>query len=103
MVLTALLLLALLLWLWQDTLQARDRAIQAAVRTCRDQQLQMLDATVSLQRIRPTRCGDGRLCLQRTFVFEYTADGDSRERGFVVMEGARISLVGLAPDRDSAH
>lgn len=98
--LISLLALALLVWLWQDTLRARERAIQVATATCQQQQLQWLDATVSLQRIRVGRCTQGRACLQRTFVFEYTADGDHRQHGFVLMNGLQVASVGLEPARD---
>ncbi len=103
MILASLLLLAILLWLWQDTLRARDRAVLAVVRTCRDQHLQLLDGTVSLQRLRPSRCRNGRFCLQRTFVFEYSIDGDSREQGFVLVKGTEAAMVGLAPDPATHH
>lgn len=98
MILTALLILALLVWLWQDTQQARERAILTARRTCHDQQLQLLDGTVSLQRLRPGRCHSGRFCLQRTFVFEYSTSGDDRQQGFVLMNGPSVAMVGLAPE-----
>lgn len=94
-ILIALCLLGILIWLWQDTLRAREIAIRVAVNTCQQQQLQLLDSTVSLQRIRPTRCAGGHVCLQRTFVFEYTTDGEYRQRGFVVMDGPQVSTVGL--------
>jgi hypothetical protein len=98
MILTALLLLALLVWLWQDTQQARERAILTARRTCDAQDLQLLDGTVSLQRLRPGRCHDGRFCLRRTFVFEYSSSGNDRQQGFVLMNGPSVAMVGLAPE-----
>jgi hypothetical protein len=98
MILTALILLALLVWLWQDTQQARERAILTARRTCDAQHLQLLDGTVSLQRLRPSRCNGGRFCLRRTFVFEYSTSGNDRQQGFVLMNGPAVTMVGLAPE-----
>ena len=98
MILTALIVLALLVWLWQDTQQARERAIFTARRTCDEQQLQLLDGTVSLQRLRPSRCNGGRFCLRRTFVFEYSTNGDDRRQGFVLMNGPAVTMVGLAAE-----
>ena len=98
MILTALILLALLVWLWQDTQRARERAILMARRTCDAQHLQLLDGTVSLQRLRPGRCPSGRFCLRRTYVFEYSARGDDRQQGFVLMNGPAVAMIGLAPE-----
>ena len=98
MVLTALILLALLVWLWQDTQRARERAILTARRTCDAQQVQLLDGTVFLRRLRPSRCDSGHFCLRRTFVFEYSTDGDNRRQGFVLMNGASVAMVGLAEE-----
>ena len=99
--LIALLLLAGLVWFWQDTLRARDIARQVAFNTCKQQNLQLLDATVSLRRVRPIRCPRGHACIQRTFVFDYTRDGDYRQQGFVMMDGRQVSMVGLEPEIDN--
>ncbi len=98
MMLISLILLALGIWVWQNTLRAREQAYGAAVRTCRKEGLQLLDATVTLQRMRPHRCAAGILCLHRTFVFDYTDDGEQRQQGFILMEGPAITTIGLASE-----
>ena len=90
-----LVLLGLLVWLWQNSLRAREKAIRAARDACQQQHFQLLDGSVVLQRFRPGRRGDGRLLLRRTFLFSYSEDGLERKTGFVIMSGNHIEQVGL--------
>jgi len=92
--LLSLLALALLVWLWQDTLAAREQAVRAARDTCRRQSLQFLDGTVVLRRTGLAR-GTGRPLLRRTFQFAYSPEGASRHSGFVIMLGHKVENVGL--------
>ncbi len=94
-VLILLILLGLLLWFWQNTLRARESALHAARELCRFQQLQLLDATVTLQSLRLRRDKDGWLRLRRTFLFSYSDTGENRRTGFILMTGNRIEQVGL--------
>jgi len=93
--LVLLVLLGLLLWLWQNSLSAREVAIQAARDACQQQQLQLLDGSIVLQRLKPERLTNGRLSLRRTFLFSYSEDGLERKTGFVIMSGNHIEQVGL--------
>lgn len=90
-----LLLLGLLVWFWQDTMRARESALHAARELCQLQQLQLLDATVTLQRLNIRRTDTGRMSLQRTFLFSYSESGENRRTGFIIMTGNRIEQVGL--------
>lgn len=90
-----LILLGLLIWFWYDNLAAREHAIRSAREICHFQGLQLLDASVALQRIRLQRSAQGRLLLQRTFQFIYTRDGNERMIGFVITLGNRVEQVGL--------
>lgn len=93
--LVLLLLLGLLAWFWQNTLRARESALHAARELCQRQQLQLLDATVTLQSLRLRRGEHGRLQLRRTFQFNYSDTGENRRTGFILMTGNRIDQVGL--------
>ncbi len=88
-------LLGLLVWFWQDTLNARENALRAARELCQRQQLQLLDATVTLQRLRLKRARTGWLQLCRTFLFNYSDTGENCRTGFILMTGNRIEQVGL--------
>lgn len=94
-------LLALLLgilgtaWFWHDSLGARERANEAAMETCRRTGAALLDGTVAFRRLQPVRIGGGSLQLRRTYVFDYTRDGVTRQQGFVLMTGRTVETVGL--------
>jgi len=90
-----LILLGLIIWFWQNTLRARELALQAALDACRNQQLQLLDGTVTLHRLALRRSNQGRMMLQRTFQFTYSAEGDDRQTGFIITLGNLVEQVGL--------
>jgi hypothetical protein len=83
-------------WFWQNSLAARERANAAALDACERLSLQFLDGTVAFARIVLVRNTGVRLALQRTYVFDYTADSIARRQGFVVLTGLRIDSVGYA-------
>jgi len=90
-----LVLLGLIVWFWQNTLQARELALRVARDTCLSQQLQLLDGTVTLQRLALRRSNQGRVTLQRTFQFTYSVEGDDRRTGFIITLGNLVEQVGL--------
>ena len=89
-------------WFWQDSLVTRERANAAAIDACERAGLQFLDGTVAFARIGWTRDNSGRLTLQRTYVFDYTANSIERLQGFVVLTGHRVDNVGYAAG-DNSH
>lgn len=91
--LTLLLLIVLLVYLWLASLKTRDIAIQTARGSCRQQGLQLLDGTVSLRNIRPYYRNNGDFGIQRTYVFDYSADGLSRQTGCVIMHNTRVTTI----------
>lgn len=82
-----LLLAALGLW-WHASVQALDRARNAARVFCRRQQWQLLDQTVSIQSRYPQRGGFGWLLVRR-YRFDFCPDGSRRLTGGVLMRGHR--------------
>ena len=74
-------------WLW--AVQARERVDRISQEVCKDLDLQRLDESVALQRIRLLRTGDG-LQVQRLFSFEFSISGADRRRG-------DVCLLGLTP------
>jgi hypothetical protein len=95
--LLAVALLALLAGFWYSSLAARELANRLAMETCESANVQMLDGTVAIHRLRLVRSGDAPLAWRRTYVFDYTEDGFSRRRGFVVLTGDTVDTVGLGP------
>ncbi len=93
-----LLLLAAMMaaaWFWHDSLGARERANVAAFDTCRSTGVSLLDGTVAFQRLQAVRVDGGPLAFRRTYVFDYTRDGDTRQQGFVILTGRFVDSVGL--------
>ena len=96
-ILVAAALLGALVLFWHSSLAAREYANRVAADTCAAARVQMLDGTVSIHRLRLVRGTSALLAWQRTYVFDYTEDGYSRRRGFVVLTGAALDTVGLGP------
>ena len=82
-------------WFWHDSLGAREAANAAALDTCRSTGAALLDGTVAFRRLETVRLAGGTLGLRRTYVFEYTRDGATRQQGFVVLTGHTVESVGL--------
>ena len=100
---TALLLLAALAWFWFDSFKARDIGMRAAKAACDKDRLQLLDATVALASLKPVRDEEGRLVLGRVYAFEYSATGDDRQRGSIVMVGQQVIVVRCASTNPALH
>jgi hypothetical protein len=95
---TLLALLAAMLavaWFWHDSLGARERANVVVLETCQGTGASLLDGTVAFRRIEPVRVRGGPLQLRRTYVFDYTRDGVTRQQGFIVLTGRSVDSVGL--------
>lgn len=95
--------------IWYASMRARESANRLAADACRRRSLQLLDGTVALSGVRP-RLAEGGLRLQRTYVFDFTADGVSRASGFIIMLGRRMQHIGLddetrytVPDDHDGH
>ncbi|MGH8198559.1 MAG: DUF3301 domain-containing protein [Steroidobacteraceae bacterium] len=95
--LLAVTVLAVIAGFWHSSLAARELANRVAMETCASAKVQMLDGTVAIHRLRLVRSGDAPLAWHRTYVFDYTSDGFSRQRGFVVLTGDTVDTVGLGP------
>ncbi len=85
---------ALLFGFWLNTLRARELANTSAKLTCSRQGLQLLDGTVALLHWQLIK---GRLALRRTYQFEYSENGDNRQKGIVIIAANSVESVILAP------
>lgn len=78
---------------WRDSLGAREQARAASSRACQQMGVQLLDDTVALERLWPRRDRDGRLKLERLYVFEFTDTGQRRQVGSVLLVGWRVEVL----------
>jgi len=87
------------MWLWIDSLRARERALKAGRGACQRYGVQLLDDTVAIAGLRLARDGDGRMRVERRYVFEFSDTGDNRRQGAMVLLGAELSDIQLEPYR----
>jgi len=92
--LAAIVAVGCLLWLWRDSLRARETAARVARRTCDGEGVQFLDDTVALAGLRAV-LDYGRPALRRVYAFEFSRAGNDRHSGSVTVTGARVETVFL--------
>jgi len=92
-----LVLLAALVWLWFDSMRARERALASGKRACERDGLMFLDETVECIALRLARNGDGRVALRRTYGFEFSDTGNNRRSGSIVMLGGEVESLYTEP------
>ena len=95
----AIVLIAAGLFLWLDSLRARERAVRAGRAACERYALQFLDDTVSFSRMQLRRDGEGQLRIARTYTFEFSDTGNNRRHGAIVMLGGELEDLQLEPYR----
>ena len=92
----ALSLLGFLVWLWHDTLRAREAGMAAVREACLRVGVQLLDDTVALRTMRLARNDAGHLVLRRVYGFEFSGSGFDRQPGAVVLLGRQVELLDIA-------
>ena len=95
----AIALLAAAVFLWLDSLRARERAVKAGRAACERYALQFLDETVSFARMRLRRDAEGQLRIARTYTFEFSDTGNNRRQGAIVMLGGELQDLQMEPYR----
>lgn len=73
----------------------KELALAACKRYCEQSDVQLLDECVVLKGFWFKRDASGRLRMWRSYWFEFTATGDDRYRGKVVLLGVRIENIQL--------
>ena len=94
---STLLLLAGLVWLWFDSMRARERALALGKRACERDGLMFLDETVECVALGLARAESGRLVLRRTYGFEFSDTGNNRRSGSIVMLGGEVESLYTEP------
>ena len=95
--LSTLLILAALVWLWFDSMRARERALALGKRACERDGLMFLDETVECIALGVARNVDGRMLLRRTYGFEFSDTGNNRRSGSIVMLGGEVESLDTEP------
>ena len=104
---TSIVIIGAIVWLWLDSLKARETAVSAARAACTAEGLMLLDDTVAIASLKPARDDDGRLKLQRAYDFEYSDTGNNRLQGSVVLLGHHVVILNIgmrvAPEVRTLH
>lgn len=84
---------------WWVAREIKEIAYQAAKAHCHRMDVEFLDDSVVLRRLRLMRDEDGRLRLWRRYGFEFSATGAERYGGSIVLLGRRVKLIQLDAHR----
>lgn len=85
-----LMLLAIIVWLWQENLRHREYAIQQCRKICQEMNLQLLDQTVAMTSLNLRRDSNKKFRVLRKYGFEVSMDGANRCRGYIILLGLNI-------------
>ena len=94
-----LLLLTIAIIYWWGAYGIKQLALMATQKHCSEMNVQLLDESLALKRIRIRRDESGKLKLLRYFNFEFASTGDDRYRGETIMHGQRCVTIKLDPHR----
>lgn len=92
-ILLLLAVIAGLIGFWIEATPAREQMLRSCRRVCEEMNVQLLDQTVALARLRLDRGLDGRLLLRRRYAFEFSISGADRWRGTAELRGRHIESI----------
>ena len=84
---------------WWRTNELKQVAYQIAKQRCDEHDVQFLDDSVVLSKVRLHRNGEGRVVLLCHFCFEFAIRGDERYHGEMQFLGSRLRFVEMAPHK----
>jgi len=90
-----LLIVIALIWYWLDGARTKEIASHAGRQVCEQANVDFLDETVALKRVRLKRDEEGRVFLNRHYQFEFSSDGSCRYKGNIEVLGKRILASSL--------
>lgn len=78
---------------WSAARDAAELARRVAASVCHQARAQLLDETVSLERVSLRRNAEGRLRLLRQYRYEYSLDGIQRHPAALALLGGKLLWV----------
>ena len=85
------------------SIRVREIAVQAVGKASREDDFQLLDQTVHIQRLSLSRNGNGIWRIWRQYRFDYSYDGVERRQGFVIMLGKQLQSVVVSERTPTLH
>ena len=92
-------ILILLGWYMWQAQKSREQAREMASSYCKQLELQLLDDTVVLSRIRFKKSQPGRIKISRTYQFEFSSMGNERYHGSLELLGNQMVDISLDAHR----
>ena len=81
-----LIVLLLIVWIWQDSLRAREFAVRFCQNKCDEMGFQLLDQTIALKSFFIRRSANGLPGLIRQYNFEFSINGVNRYNGTIMVQ-----------------
>ncbi|MEM6581425.1 MAG: DUF3301 domain-containing protein [Pseudomonadota bacterium] len=88
---------------FMSAIRVRELALQAVARAGRQDDYQLLDQSVHIQRLSMSRDADGRWRVWRQYRFDYSYDGVQRQQGHVIMLGKRLQAIVVSDAARTLH
>ncbi|WP_151193569.1 DUF3301 domain-containing protein [Cysteiniphilum sp. JM-1] len=93
-VVSAVIIIVIAILIWRNSMKAREHAVYMAVKIAKQWDVQLLDDTVCLTKMRLSRQSNiGSMCLFREYAFEYSYDGVDRYKAFLQFNGNQFLQV----------
>jgi len=86
-------------WHWWQGQKVKEIALKSAIKYCKEVDIQLLDQSIYLRGFWFKRDSDGKLRIWRSYQFDFTATGDDRAKGRVVMLGYKLTNIELDAHR----
>lgn len=87
------------IWYWLDGMRTKEIARQQGRHACNKAEVNFLDDTVAIKKVRLCRDGQGKLTIYREYQFEFASDGANRYRGEIIILGKKVKSIYLDPYR----
>ena len=87
------------IWYWWNAKGAKEQALNATRKRCRELELQLLDDSIALRAFWLKRNNNGRLSFWRSYNFEFSSTGADRYNGQIIILGKRIEAINLEAHR----
>ena len=94
MLILVVIVVIIIILVWRASMRARELAVVTAVKTCKKWDVQLLDDTVFLTKMKLSRQNHiGSMCLFREYAFDYSYDGVDRYKGLLQFNGSQFIQV----------
>ena len=84
-----------IIWYWWNSVSAYEIAYREARAVCQRLDLQFLDDTLDVIKLRLCRHSKGYMQLCRIYEFEFSSDGDSRYKGYININGQKLGGIDM--------